>query len=335
MKILPLDAILKVTCYSDIFSSDEKEAKKQFRKYCRLYHPDNGSTDPKVAQAYEIVQKYYHLISGSHCTASVNDSYVFRDKKTNKGFEINNPVIIDNGTCMIYHTATKIVLRYTKEFEKFYDKYVANVKLIRYDNDKIRNEFEITFPKMGKHFETTEGDFIILLDKTSEVLNLGLIVASYEKMGTPFPEKHAAWIMNRLFNHAMYMSFCNKVFNGFSLTDLWVSPEFHTVLLLNGWEYSTNVGDKMIGCPKEVYKVLPVKARDTHKSVTETDLESIKAIGRTLFKDSSATAVKEYFDSGLESSDVLEEWNSYGKAVKSDFGKRAFVVWDNVPYNKI
>ena len=300
----------------------------------KLYHPDADSTDI-AKKIYGIIQEIYNPVGSSHCTASVDESFIFRDKRTGKGFEINNPVVINNGTCMVYHTATKVVLRFEKKFQKFYEQYIRNVGLLKYADEKMEKQFKNKFPKIEKQFESTDGDFVILMNKTAEVLNLGIVVASYEKIKTPFPEKHAAWIMNRLFNHAQYMYFSNKVFNGFSLSDLWVSPEFHTVLLLNGWEYTTMVGDKMLGCPKEVFNLLPVEARDKHISLTATDLECIKAIGRELFRDSKAHNVKDYFDKGLQSDKPLEEWDLYGKAVKADFGKREFVVWETVPYNKI
>lgn len=334
LKILSRKELLAAKCYSDIFDSNETIAKKQFRKYIRLYHPDVEDTD-EANKIFEIIQRLYSNMGSSHSSASVSDSFIFKDKITKKGFEIQNPVIINNGTCMVYHTATKVVLKFSKDYKKFYEQYIRNIGLLRYADEKMEKQFKRKFPNIVKQFESTEGDFIVLLDKTPEVLNLGIIVESYEKMGKPFPEKQAAWIMNRLFNHAQYMLYSGKVFNGFSLSNLWVSPEYHTVLLLNGWEYTTMVGDKMLGCPKEVFNLLPVEARDKHISVTTTDLECIKGIGRELFKGTKATNCQKYFETGLKEKTPLDEWELYGNAVKADFGKREFIIWENVPYNKI
>lgn len=333
MKILDATEILKSKVYSDIFSKDKAEAKKQFRTYMKMYHPDVNS-EPIAVRVYRRIQDLYNVNDVTHASASVEDTKIFKDKKTKKGFEITNPVIINNGTCMVYHTATKVVLEYKKEFKKFYDKYISNVKLIRYADDKMREQFESCFPRVIKHFESEDGNFIILLDKTPEVLNLGVIAASYARAGKKFPSRHAAWILNRLYNMATYMQFNDKVFNGFSLSNIWVSPEYHTALLLNGWEYSTKIGEQMIGCPKEVYNILPVKVKDSHKSLTLTDLESIKTIGRALFNDGEAKATEAFLDEGTDDVDTITDWNNYGKAIKSDFGKRQFVVWEDVPYTK-
>lgn len=330
MRILTEAGILKAKCYSDVFSSDKEVAKKQFRQYCKEYHPD--ANDSPLAQKVfaRITELYQGITSGK--TSSPESNIIFRNKKTNKGFELVNPIAINGGTCTIYHTLTKVALIFKKEFKKFYDSYLKNVKNVRYVDDKMEKQFSMLFPKIRTNFEDEEGNFVILLDKTAEVLNLGVIVASYKKQGIPFPERQAAWIMNRLYSMAVYMNHYGKAFNGFSINNLWVSPQYHTVLFFNGWEYVIDLGDKMIGCPKEVYHVLPIKARDTHISCSATDLECIKQIGRELFANNVATNVVKFLEDGSDDITPLEEWELYGKALSSDFGKRKFVVWDNVPY---
>lgn len=333
MKIATRAEILKASVYSDIFSSDPKEAKRQLHSYVKMYHPD---CDPSAGatKVFDIVTKLYNSRSDKKAKYETdNGEYTFKDRATGKGFIITNPIVINNGTCTVYHTATKIVLEYSADFEKFYKKYNQNVKLIRYADSNMQEKFERCFPKVLKHFESDTGSFVILLDKTPEILNLGLVLDSYKASNVQFPDRQAAWIMNRLFNFAQYMKFSGKVFNGFSLYNLWVSPEFHSVLLLNGWEYSTRINDKMIGCPKDVFNILPVRVKDKHLSVTETDLESIKYIGRKLFNGSSAENTLKYLDTGTDTDDPIVEWQKYGNAIKADFGKRKFVAWENPLYN--
>ena len=190
-------------------------------------------------------------------------------------------------------------------------------------------------PKIVTHFETEDGRYCILLDKTKEVLNLGVIVREYFNKGEKFPERQAAWIINRLYNLACFMEVNNKVFNGFTLDNLWVSPEMHTLLPLTGFEYTVDKGKAMIGCPKDIFKILPIKVKDTKKSDTITDLESIKYIGRLLYKGhDDLKSVNKFINEGVGDVDIIKEWNSYGEAINKDFGKRTFVVWENVPYTK-
>lgn len=331
MRIYTEPAILRAKCYDDIFSSDDAEAKKQFRHYCKSYHPDADSS----AKAQKIFSKLMELYRKKPFSSSANAtsySKVFRAAETGKGFELGNYTTIDAGSYTAYHTKKKVAMSFPRDFKKFYDAYISNVGRIQYADKNMENQFSPLFPKIIRKFEDEDGNNIILLDKTEEVLNLALIMDAYEKAGKTFPHAHAAWIVNRLYNIAVYINFYGWVFNGFSATGLWVSPEFHTILPYGGWEYMTGIGEKMIGCPKDVYKLLPKNARDKHLSETLTDLESIKFIGRKLFENSPCKNVLKLLDSGSVSDDVLHEWEKYENAVMKDFGERKFVVWEDVPY---
>jgi hypothetical protein len=323
--------ILKAKKYSDIFSDDADTAKKQLREYCKLYHPD-ANDSKEAAELFCIVQELYnnkHRIISSSST--VVDDIIIKNKATGKGFVLSNYISFNNGIAMIYHTATKVAMIYDKSYKKFYEQYIKNVKNLQYVNSDMRKEFERYFPKIINNFETEDDQFCILLDKTSDVLSLGKIVRSYETKKEEFPERQAAWILNRLYNIACYMNFYKKVFNGFSLDNLWVSPEMHTILPFSGWEYSTDIGDSMIGCPKDVYKILPIKVKDTKESQTVTDLESIKSIGRILFKGKKLEYINKFLNSGT-SDDIFTEWDNYRNAVKKQFGKSEFIIWEDVPY---
>lgn len=335
MNIKTKQEILKAKTRADLFSSDEALMKKEFKEYCKLYHPDVDESD-EAKKLFDIIMTIYNgeMVRASNTGKGNNQVYRFTNKDTNKGFELKNPVIFNNGICLVYHTMTKVAMTYDKSYEKFYNSYLRNVKNIKYPATGLRKEFERFFPKVVTNFESVTGKLCILLDKTAEVKSFGLIVKSYENRNTPFPERHAAWIMNRLYNLMVFMHFTGKVFNGISLDNLWVSPERHTILLFSGWEYTTGIGDSMIGCPKEVYNVLPIAVRDSHESCTMTDLESVKQIGRRLFKGSNASNILEFLNEGTSADDEpLDTWKNYEKAMLADYGKRKFIIWDSVPYD--
>lgn len=324
--------IRKARVYSDLFSSDENIAKKEFRQYCKLYHPDaDGSAE--AAELFSIIHEIYISKRVVSTSGDINNIIVFRSKADGKGFELTNAVAFNNGMSIVYHTTTKVAIVYDKTYKKFYDNYLKVVENLNYDNTDMEKEFKRYFPKVLKHFETDDGRYLILLDKTSEVLNLGMIVKAYERKGEKFPERQAAWIINRLYNIECFLDFNGLVLNGLTLDNIWVSPEMHTVLIFNGWEYTTKKDESMIGCPKEVYKILPIKIKGTKKSNIKTDLESIKAVGRMLFKGhDNLIHVNKILKAGVKSNDPLNEWELYKQALEKEFGKRTFVVWDEVPY---
>lgn len=326
--------ILKAKQYSDIFSNDDAEAKKELKMYCKKYHPDANDSE-FASKVFCKLQELYHSrfkkVNGVY--GGVKNVVTFKRKSNGKGFELTNPITLSNGIATIYHTSTKICIVYDKTYEKFYYNYIKQVENLKYEDDKMEKEFKRYFPKIVTHFETDDNKYCVLLDKTSEVLNLGHIMRSYQSKGQKFPAKQAAWILNRLYNITCYMNFYNKVSNGISLDNIWVSPEMHTVLLYNGWEYTTHKDADMLGCPKDVYRVLPIKVKDSKKSKLITDLESIKQVGRILYQGyDNLEHINKFLKLGV-SDDVFEEWDKYSEALNKDFGKREFIIWDDVPYN--
>lgn len=334
--MLSREEILNKTKYIELFSDNKVEAKSQFREYCKKYHPDADSS-PDAEKVFSHIHKIY-LTGNSIFTDKHNGitNITFRNKNDKKGFQLDNAVEFTTSICHVYNTATKVVFVYNKTYKKFWKNYLESVKALRYADSEMEKVFKRIFPDVVKSFETEDDNYIILINKTSEVLNLGEIVKAYDKLGKPFPEKQAVWILNRLYNIACYNKYItNTAFNGFALENLWISPEMHSILPLGGYEYTAKLGEPMIGVPKEVYKVLPIKVKDSKKSSILTDLESIKAVGRILYKEhDNLEHINKFLKSGISSDDPVDEWKEYGKAVKKQFGKRAFIVWEDVPYTK-
>jgi lipopolysaccharide/colanic/teichoic acid biosynthesis glycosyltransferase len=107
----------------------------------------------------------------------------------------------------------------------------------------------------------------------------------------------------------------------------------HTILLLNGFEHMQDAGTKMISCSPSVFKVMPQPVKDSKLASIATDLESIKSIGKILFKDSldHLPHINSFLNSGVDfvNPNPIDDWKQYGSALDKEFGKRTFVVWDD------
>jgi hypothetical protein len=280
-------------------------------------------------------------------SSSANDTeiqeIVFKSKNTSeKGFALKNYKLDKIDVGMAVSTNTKIAVVFEKNYEKQYNSYLSNVRSLTYADSDMEAEFGRYFPKVVKSIELPDSSiaeipnakYVVLLDKTPDVYNLGRIVNNYAKYGKPFPEKQAAWIMNRLYNIACYFNYSGKACNGITINNLWVSPEMHSILLLNGFEHVQSSGSKMVSCSPSVFKVMPQKVKDSKLASIATDLESIKAVGKILFKDSldHLPHVEKFLNTGVDflNPDPLHEWKKYGSAIAMEFGKRTFVVWDDV-----
>ena len=91
-----------------------------------------------------------------------------------------------------------------------------------------------------------------------------------------------------------------------------------------------NNDKKLIGCTKEVYKLLPLKVKDTKICNDSIDLECIRYVGRSLLGDSVGTTLKEpepmvkwlKLPSPKDAFDDYEKWQ---KVLTDYFGPRKFV----------
>lgn len=327
--------ILRKYKYEDFFSNDIDEAKKQYRQYIKKYHPDTDNSE-HAKEMFLVIRTLYEshsFVSQGVCDGG--NTVTFRNKTTGKGFSLTNAFMINNNNCEVYHTLTKICIVFNEKCKVFYDNYIKAVDKLSYRDKDMEAEFKRYMPKIIKHFQNEDDRYIILLEKTSEVLNLGKIVEDYISLGKQFPEKQAAWILNRLYNLCAYFKLQDEsAFNGIALENIWVSPELHSVLFLNGFEYNIKLGEKMIGVPKEVFNTMSIKTKDSKLSSTLTDLESVKQVGRRLFANrTDLKHITNFLNSGT-SDDIFEEWDKYGKAIRAEFGKREFITWEDVPYIK-
>jgi hypothetical protein len=214
---------------------------------------------------------------------------------------------------------------------------VKTVNGLKYKDDKMRAEFSRYFPYSilaSGILKATDGRQILTLAKTEDVYPMRLVL---EHFGGKLPDRHVAWVMSRLLNISCYMNYSGVVHNGITVDNCFMSPSLHSVLLLGGWWYATELGKPMIGIPAEVFEVMSVAAKARRISSNMTDLESIKQIGRVLLGQNncrllaaSDLAPKPFTDfliSGSKESSI-EEFKKWSKALDAAYGKRQFVPLD-------
>lgn len=334
MTLKSVKDILNCKKYSELFSADSKEAKKQFREYCKLYHPDANDSEEAARVFAHINEIYSTGMSTTSGGYNGKEEVTFKDKETGKGFTLTNAHKFTTSTCIVYHTSTKVVFVFDKQ--KYYDNYIKSVDGLKYKDSNMKKEMARYFPVINRHFETEDGQFVIVINKTTEVLNLGEIYKAYKLRGEKIPGTQLAWMINRLYNLTCYNHYMmHRAFNGLSLENLWVSPEMHSILLLGGNEFAVKQGDKMIGVPADVYDTMQIKTKSDKISSISTDLESIRALGRKLCAgNKDVELLYEFFNHGVKEADPLREWKAYEEVMVKQFGKRQFIVWEDVPYTK-
>ena len=83
----------------------------------------------------------------------------------------------------------------------------------------------------------------------------------------------------------MIYSMCN-------INNCFISPKYHSILLLGGWWYVTKEDENMIGTTKDIFSIMSILAKSSKKSSVITDLESVKLLGRQLLGETNCRKLR-------------------------------------------
>ena len=261
----PLDA----KSYSDLFTKDNLKA--DYIELMKTYHPDRY----KGSDASKICAKINALYE--EAKAHINDdtwgdesNVIYITRKNDIKMRVKYLYQGINETGEYYIGNTIVIFSFTKK--KFFDNYLSSVKKIKYADDKIKNYFERFMPEIIDSFTSVDDKYYIVVKKTVDVYPLWLVKDIFKQ------KEHAAWLSTRLFNLSAFLSTSGIVHNGISISNIFVSLEFHGASLLGGWQYATSEGNKMIGTNKEVYSVMSPSTKANKLANYNTDTMAIKHI---------------------------------------------------------
>ena len=138
-----------------------------------------------------------------------------------------------------------------------------------------------------------------------------------------------AWMQSRLNNLLCYFKFNGIVNNSISLETIFISPEYHSVAILGGWWFTTNIGEKMIAVPSHLYNSVPPTVRASKLASCTTDGEFVKALGRKLLEKAKAPkAFQNWLEYGAGDDPFKEYETWHTKILKESYGERKFIHLD-------
>lgn len=316
------DKILAAKKCGGLFSkADKATVVLEYRKLAKEFHPDVCPL-PNAEDVFKHLSKLYEealdlLAQGQW---EISNVVSIRDNcgKTYQGRYLKT-FQFELGVAYVADLSVTYIL--DKQNKRFFDNAINQIGALKYANPNMEEEFSRYLPKIKHQFETRDGQYCLILDKTPDVFLLSDILAYYKNS---IPDRHAAWIISRLCNLCCYFDYLGMAHNGLTLQNCFISPTFHTVLPLGGWWYAQQDGNKMLGVPKAIYDIMPVKAKSNKTSSKRTDLEAAKLIGRQITDKSSAPKpMLDFLSSGT--STAIGEFEKWNKALDASYGKRQFV----------
>lgn len=322
MKISKNEILKEDIKVGDIFPNNPKEAKKVYKELIKQYHPDNC----KDLQATEIIQKIQMLYTRAEELFQNNlwekTNYIKFISTTGKQIFIHYQYhhVFELGE---YFVCNKNVI-YSFDFskKKYYNNYIQNINNLRHENDNMKKVFSRIFPKILSEYDTKDNRHIIVLTKTAEVHPLRCVIENF--FNNKIPDRHLAWMITRLLNICCYLKYNNKVCNGINVDNLFVSLDYHSILLLGGLWYATDDNTPMIGTSKDIFNIMTPKVKSDKISKFITDIESVKFFGRQYMLDTYPQPLKDFFNSGSQD-DPLKEFKEWEKTLNKAYGERKFI----------
>lgn len=325
------NTILSITKCGDLFPYGEDKVKAKYKELVKEWHPDTNSS-PEASNVFaKITGLYNHALELLSNGQWEKTNYILISKDNSKKIALNYDTYFDFelGTC--YVTKTKVVYVLGSDKEKYYNNAIQRIEGLQYKDKKMEEDLSRFFPKIYQTFKTNNGEYVIVLDKTEDVFPLKNV---FEYFNQKIDDKHVAWIISRLCNLTCYLKFSGLVHNGININNCFVSPKYHSILLLGGWWYTTKENGNMVGTTKDIFSIMSVSAKGSKKSSSLTDLESVKLLGRQLLGetncrklslDSSIPKPFVNFLIGGSGNNSYEEFTKWDKALTNSYGKRKFI----------
>lgn len=272
----------------DIFDKNPTQAKKQYHELAKLYHPDALRLLPlsesdlinKTNLFVKINELYEQAIKNYKYNLWQKTNYIEIPLSSGKNYTIDYVKESEFELGNTYLTQNNIYYLFDVNYETFCENAKIRINDIQYPDKKMENAFSLFVPQKGLSFEKTKDNkFLIKINKNPDLIVLSDLFKHYN---FNIPERHVAWIISRLSNLCCFFDYLKIAHNGIDLNSCFISPANHTLAILGGWQYSSLQNTIMIGTTKDIYALMSPKIKSNKIASIQTDLESVKSIGRKL-----------------------------------------------------
>jgi len=321
-----------------LFTGDPYTAEKEYKALKIYWHPDR-SKDPKATDVFQHLSELYNeaLKRLKEGVWQMEGELLLRGKKEIKPYKIvyQKQHTFELGEFYIGENHVTYLIK--PEFKDLYDNAIRIIKGFKYANKKMEGEMSKYLPQILYAFDTAS-NHVLILKKTPDLI---LLRDLNEHVKGKLDPRHIAWIMSSLYNLSCYLEYAGVTNNATSLDTYFVSPEFHSGLLLGGWWYAAKSDEKLIAVPDNTLKWIPPSVLDQREGDIRIDLELIRAIGRELLV---GDATKIYLVRKCGAPEALINWVTdvnLGSALKeyqiwqdvltTSWGKRKFIKLEVTP----
>lgn len=317
-----------------LFTGDPDQARREFRTLVAIWHPDRCS-HPEATAVFQ------HL----------NQLYAAAERKLRDGVWQAPGLLNLRGS-----DGTRYQIRYLREQEfelgqrfigpetvswlvekqhaDLFQNGLDAMAGLRFADGRMAAQLQPSLPEIAARFETTDR-LVLVLRKAPDLLLLSDVLAHFNGR---MDARHVAWIISSLLNLVCYLDYAKLAHNAILTDAVFISPPRHSGALLGGWWYAVRQGQPMSAVPALTVQYAPFDVINHKRGDIRTDLELVRAVGRTLLGDMSGArlardkaappAMLDWLRLPASGSPVQEYQTWQGRVLKAGFGERRFVRLD-------
>ena len=313
-----------------LFSADPASLRREFAVLAKCWHPDAN----RSGEAAKVMQRVVALrdaarrkdASGEWSAPHViridtttGNAFVLKVKRRHE-FELGEMAVASN----------RVAFLVEKEHTTLFESGLRRIKEIRYPDARIRGDLAKFMPHVQGVYETAK-HHVAILAKPEDVVLLKDLVAH---VGGQLAPKHTAWVVSSLLNLACFFEVTGLTHNAIAPETIFVTAKHHSVYVLGGWWYAAPTGSRIELLPEVTYALLPRSIATSKRADIRLDLESIRAVGRTILGDSTGLGLvgREDLPKPMtnflrlpSSGSAIEDYRAWGKVLKDSFGPRRFM----------
>jgi len=313
-----------------LFSGDPASLRREFAVLAKCWHPDcNGSSE--AVKVMERVVTLYDAARRKHAAGEWSAPGVIRiDATSGNSFtlQVKRRHEFELGEMAI--AIDRVAFLVEKEHTTLFETGLRRITELRYPDARVGGDLAQFMPDVQGVYETAT-HHVAVMAKTEDVILLQDLVAH---VGGQLPPKHAAWVVSSLLNLACFFEVTGLTHNAISPATIFVTAMHHAVFLLGGWWYAAPTGSRIELLPEMTYALMPRSMAISKRADTRLDLESIRAVGRTILGDSTGLGLvgREDLPKPMlnflrlpSSGSAIGDYRAWGKALKDSFGPRRFM----------
>lgn len=320
-----LRKILDAEECGDLFEQDEKKIRETFRTYAKMVHPDICKEKDAV-EAFGKLNKLYEAALDKLSKGTwAKTAHLFSGK------DLLLKKVLDISAFELgarYTGPDSIVWIFDSGKDRYYQQYLDMVKGMPWavlSKDVWQKYYKrLPFIRNVNVFSGTMRKYVVI-DKDPNEYPLDLFLKAYEK---DLSGRDIAWMISRMIDLCCLLKVSRRrVLNGFVERNLYINPKEHTLALYGGWQYMVHEGDKMIGCPKEVYDRMSYRVRTDKLASFQTDIECVRSISQRMIDNGHDIPddMRKWVEKG-SCDDAIQEYTLWSEALDKAYGKRKFTV---------